>query len=209
MKRMMIFVLVALSGSCTTLKEKTIKVPISYESTLNSLTVEESDVIKLDSLAGSETAPIRIIWPTLPVIEPELGGIIAYEFVVTADSVSVITKESERVYQTPVPGEKLTIRQGVDAVPKAVLEGAPEMREFEVTLTEQRSLISRLGFLAERIVNYLFRILIGAAILGVVALGGYITYYIVQSKKKEAVIKGISEVATDVIKSLRRPNIMP
>ena len=200
MKRILILLLCA--GCATTTKVK--EVEIETESTLNSVTRQDTGIVNI-SLApwAVETAPVQITWMEPVDSLPPPMDVRAIE--VTSDSVSIITPEAKTSFRTPVKGEKLQVRQVDKPTPKGFLSGEPLAQKVEVEVTE-RSMIQQIIDGAEVIGNVLLKVLIGLAIVGVVGLGVIITIQIIKGRERKALVKGTADVLKEMVKGITNRN---
>ena len=185
---------------------KTFSVPVTHESTLNSVTHQDTGIVQINLVPlGVETAPVAIRWSEQPILSP-IDNLIAYEFVITGDSVSVTTSDAMTTFRNPVHGERLQIRMGQDSIPRGFLSGTPELQYVEVEVQEI-GWIDQVIDGAQTVIGILIRLIIALAILSAIVLIGYVIFQVIQNRKKQAIVKGTADVLKELIKGLRPSKI--
>ena len=190
-----------LTVSCG-LSTREVTVQVTQEPTLNTLTIEDTAAVTLPPITGPKTAPIRILWTPDTIVPPTGRVLHLVEIAVERDSVYVYGEESRMTFLAPVPGETLRIQQGADSTVQAFLEGEPETEEFTFEVRERQSLLDKAEMSVSRWFTILGKVLIGIVVIGVVTGIGFVTFKVIEAKKKREFTKGLANLATDILKDL-------
>ena len=195
--------LTCLTAACgTTIREVT--VPIQHESTLNTLTLEDSATVELPALSGPQTAPAQILWATDSIPAPVHGVLRIFEVAVQRDSVYLFNENSRIAFLAPVPGETLRIQQSADSIPQAFLEGEPVAEEITVEIVERESALDKAESVMGRIFGLIFKTLILLGIVAVLGIVGYIVYTVIRSREQKKFTRGVANIASDLVSNLTK-----
>lgn len=195
-------VLLLVSGCGVNVREVT--VPIEHQTTLNSLTIEDSADVEIQPVQGLPTAPVAITWGIDGIDAPTYGALHVLDITVSRDTVVIYNSESRLAFLTPVPGETLRIQQGRDSIPQAYLEGEPEIEEITVEIVERESALDKAESFMGRIFGLIFKMLIILGIVVVLGIAGYITYAVIRSREQKKFTRGVADIATDLVSNLTK-----